>query len=331
MHAFSFFLAAVSLVSANPLSTRAKTSFSGGDITFYEGGLTACGETINTNSDKTVAVSFNVFDNFPGANGNSNKNPICKTSVKATINGRTQTLRVLDSCEGCKDADLDLTQAAWDGFGVPRSVGRLAGLKWEFIGVGGGDSGNDNDSSSSSSKTKTATKTATKDAPKTATTTSASETASNTPVKAVGGAVDSSDDNTTSDATTTSEAAAVTTADSTEGSSSSSESGDDSASSSSDSEDSSASDSSTSGDDPSSAGSSSDSNTTAASGTADVSACNDAWTACNAKFTGTAEDVANYSCQTEYVDCVDAALASSSKKRSVSFKRHIARSRLESF
>ncbi|KAH8813907.1 hypothetical protein DL96DRAFT_1821117 [Flagelloscypha sp. PMI_526] len=286
MRAFSFLLTVAALVAANPLASRAKTSFTGGHITFYEGGLTACGPRINTNSVKSVAVSTHVFNTFPGAKGNSNKNPICKTKVKATINGRTQTLLVQDSCVGCKDADLDLTQAAWDAFGVRRSVGRLGGLKWEFVGVKGRDADDDFEDNNNNNTTSFI-----------------------------------SDDN--SDDTTTSEVAeaktTTTTTDAPEGTSDSSDSGDSSTPASSE-------------DDSTSSNPSSDSNSTTAIPDADnFTACSNAWTACNTSATGSADDAASDSCQTEYVDCVNAALASSSKKRSVGLKRHIARSRLESF
>ncbi|KAH8801231.1 hypothetical protein DL96DRAFT_789615 [Flagelloscypha sp. PMI_526] len=135
MHAFSSVLTLAALVTARPVTLRAESSYSGGDITYYDGGPSACGPNIDTNSDKTVAVSTHVYNSFPGATSNPNNNPICKKKVKATVNGRTQILLVQDMCEGCKDADLDLTMAAWDGFGVPRSAGRVGGLEWEFVGA----------------------------------------------------------------------------------------------------------------------------------------------------------------------------------------------------
>lgn len=355
MHTLSFLLAAVSLVSAKPLDARFKSSYSGGDITFYEGGLTACGATIDTNSDKTVAVSFNVFDTFPGAGANSNKNPICKTRVKATINGVTQTLLVQDSCSACADADLDLTQAAWDAFGVARSVGRKSGLKWEFIGVGGGDSSDD--SSATTSTKKAAATTSTKKAEATTSTkkeetasktSSSSKEPSQTPAIAVsGGAVDSSaddssDSNDTSSSSTTSSSAATETSASSSSSDagSSSDSSSDAGSSSGES-----SNSGSSSDNTSDAGSDSSAADTATPSATESSApsesspaavsggsfdeCNTAWTACNSKFKGTKEDLASYSCQTEYVSCVNAAMGKSERRRSL--RRHIAHSRLESF
>jgi hypothetical protein len=356
MHTISLLLAAVSLVSAKPLDARFKSSFSGGDITFYEGGLTACGKTIDTNSDKTVAVSFNVFDNFPGAGANSNKNPICKTHVKATINGKTQTLLVQDSCQGCKDGDLDLTQAAWDGFGLPRSVGRKAGLKWEFIGVGGGDDSGDS-SNDTPATTKKAEATTTKKAEEPTSSTKKEETASKTsssaseeptkPTIAVsGGAVDNSDDassesDSSKDTVTSTATSAAAESSASESTDSSSDSSDDSsAGSGSDGSSDASSNSSDAGSDSSAAGdvpkpsSESPAPVESSPAPANVSAgsldeCNAAWTACNSKFKGTAEDVKSYSCQDDYVTCVNAAMGKSERRRSL--RRHIAHSRLESF
>lgn len=54
-----------------------------GQGTYYETGLGACGIT-NTDSDFIVAVSYLLFDAYPGSNDNSNDDPVCGKKITAS-------------------------------------------------------------------------------------------------------------------------------------------------------------------------------------------------------------------------------------------------------
>ncbi|KAJ7476595.1 RlpA-like double-psi beta-barrel-protein domain-containing protein-containing protein [Mycena latifolia] len=100
--------------------------------TFFAPGLGACGKT-NTPDDLIVAVSHELFDNFPGATTNPNDNPICGKQLKAHHGGKSVTVRVQDRCGGCAGrGDLDFTQAGFKKL-APLSVGRIHNVKWEFV------------------------------------------------------------------------------------------------------------------------------------------------------------------------------------------------------
>jgi len=102
-----------------------------GDATYYGTGLGACGET-STDASMIAAVSHLLFDNFPGATANPNKNPICGRKVKATYKGSSVVVQIVDRCVGCKIFDLDFSPTAFGQIG-PMAKGRLTGMKWEFM------------------------------------------------------------------------------------------------------------------------------------------------------------------------------------------------------
>jgi expansin (peptidoglycan-binding protein) len=73
-----------------------------------------------------------MFDNFPGANGNPNQNPICGKPAVITYNGKTITVAVTDRCEACGYADLDLSPKAFsDLTGGNMGIGRT-GFSWHW-------------------------------------------------------------------------------------------------------------------------------------------------------------------------------------------------------
>ncbi|KAG6819450.1 hypothetical protein H0H93_011799 [Arthromyces matolae] len=103
-----------------------------GQGTFYSTGLGACGIT-NTDSDYIAAVSWKLFDNFPGYNGvNPNDNPLCGKKVKVNYNGKTVTVALTDRCTGCDTTDLDFSPAAFDQLSEP-SVGRIYNIQWDWL------------------------------------------------------------------------------------------------------------------------------------------------------------------------------------------------------
>ncbi|OBT76411.1 hypothetical protein VF21_03665 [Pseudogymnoascus sp. 05NY08] len=96
-----------------------------GDITFYQAGLGACGETTNGATEKVVALPHE----FMGTQ--SNGNPFCGKTVTINYKGATVQATVVDKCMGCVGRDLDLSTAAFDGLGIAESVGRTQ-ADWYF-------------------------------------------------------------------------------------------------------------------------------------------------------------------------------------------------------
>ncbi|CDO74644.1 Distantly related to plant expansins [Trametes cinnabarina] len=116
-------------VSAAPHTRRAGGT---GDATFYEAGLGACGIT-NSDADMIVAIDAQTFDNFPGATGNPNTNPICKKQIQATTtDGKSVTVTVTDRCAGCAPGSIDLTPTAFQQL-ASLDVGRLHDVTWTFL------------------------------------------------------------------------------------------------------------------------------------------------------------------------------------------------------
>ncbi|KAJ6505854.1 RlpA-like double-psi beta-barrel-protein domain-containing protein-containing protein [Mycena vitilis] len=103
-----------------------------GDGTFYTPGLGACGKT-NDSKDLIVAVGHGLFDSYPGATGNPNKNPICGKKLRATYGKKSVVVEVVDRCAGCPGAsDLDFTENGFTKL-ASKDLGRLQGLKWEWV------------------------------------------------------------------------------------------------------------------------------------------------------------------------------------------------------
>ncbi|KAI4087262.1 MAG: hypothetical protein LQ339_008935 [Xanthoria mediterranea] len=83
-----------------------------GDLTYYAPGLGACGR-YNTANDKICAISHITYDAY--ANGpNPNTNPLCGKQIRASRNGKSVVVTVVDRCEGCKANDIDLSPAAFN-------------------------------------------------------------------------------------------------------------------------------------------------------------------------------------------------------------------------
>ncbi|PCH33788.1 hypothetical protein WOLCODRAFT_22254 [Wolfiporia cocos MD-104 SS10] len=102
-----------------------------GDATYYAAGLGACGIT-NTDSDYIVAVSWELFDNYPGYDGtNPNTNPVCNKQITANYEGKSVTVTVTDRCTGCDTTSLDFTPTAFQQM-ADLSIGRLYGMTWQF-------------------------------------------------------------------------------------------------------------------------------------------------------------------------------------------------------
>ncbi|PIL31598.1 hypothetical protein GSI_06300 [Ganoderma sinense ZZ0214-1] len=103
-----------------------------GDGTYYSTGLGSCGIT-NSDSDKIVAVSHLLYDQYPGyTGGNPNNNPLCKRMIRATYQGKSVEVMAVDRCTGCAMFDLDFSPSAFSEL-ADFAIGRLHGVEWEWI------------------------------------------------------------------------------------------------------------------------------------------------------------------------------------------------------
>ncbi|WAQ83863.1 hypothetical protein PtA15_4A312 [Puccinia triticina] len=102
-----------------------------GDATYYEPGLGSCGLT-NGPGDMIVAVSKLLYDSFPSQGGNPNTNEVCGKKIRATYQGRSCEVTVVDRCEACLEGALDFTITAFEKLGK-KEEGRLHGMTWTFI------------------------------------------------------------------------------------------------------------------------------------------------------------------------------------------------------
>ncbi|KAJ6554581.1 hypothetical protein B0H19DRAFT_948609, partial [Mycena capillaripes] len=92
-------------------------------------GLGACGDVYDDNSF-TAAVSMEMFDNWPGASAEQNRNPICGPFVPGRMALSNAGLMIVDRCVGCQVNDIDLTPAAFAAL-ADMSLGRTF-VTWKF-------------------------------------------------------------------------------------------------------------------------------------------------------------------------------------------------------
>lgn len=114
-------------IAALPLDTRVNLPYTG-DITWYTTGLGSCGTTSH-DTDAIVALSIPMMNN--GANPNAN--PLCgKTiSIFNPITGTTTQATVVDTCQACAPADVDMSPTLFTTV-APTGNGRVSGIKWGF-------------------------------------------------------------------------------------------------------------------------------------------------------------------------------------------------------
>lgn len=98
-----------------------------GDATYYNLGLTACGEVFH-NSDYVAAIAFSYW-----TTPNPNKDPMCYKRARVTdpTNGKSIVVAIKDKCSGCKLGDIDLSPTAFEQF-RNKDVGRFT-VSWDFI------------------------------------------------------------------------------------------------------------------------------------------------------------------------------------------------------
>ncbi|OLN86231.1 Papain inhibitor [Colletotrichum chlorophyti] len=101
-----------------------------GDLTYYQPGLGACGQT-DGEGDMIVSVSHYVWDEIQSG-GNPNNNPLCGKKIRVRRDGEGSVdVTVVDRCTGCKPTDLDLSPAAFDRL-ANRDEGRVTGT-WSWL------------------------------------------------------------------------------------------------------------------------------------------------------------------------------------------------------
>lgn len=98
-----------------------------GDATYYDLGMTACGQVYSDN-DLVAAIGKNYW-----TTGNPNNDPVCQKRARVTDPqiGKSVTVQIKDKCMGCKSGDIDLSRAAFKQL-RDLSVGRFK-VNWNFV------------------------------------------------------------------------------------------------------------------------------------------------------------------------------------------------------
>jgi len=98
-----------------------------GDVTQWDGGLGACGWTVDSGSEFQIALPHGLMGT------QSNGNPYCGRSliIKNPTTGATISATVGDKCMGCDGYNIDLTNALFDAV-APGCDGRCSGFEWWF-------------------------------------------------------------------------------------------------------------------------------------------------------------------------------------------------------
>jgi len=106
-------------------------TYSGGQLTFYSPGLNACG-TYDKPDAWICAVSYKLWNSWPGWNGDSNDHPLCHKAIEVTYQGKTIPVTITDLCAGCEVANsLDLGPDAFSAL-ASEDIGRLYNAEWKF-------------------------------------------------------------------------------------------------------------------------------------------------------------------------------------------------------
>ena len=99
-----------------------------GAITWYGGGLGACGLDVDTSTDYALALPVGMMGDL------SNTNPLCGLSVTVMnpVTGTKVSGVVRDKCMGCQGQDLDLTNVFFNSVTDGQGDGRVSGMQWWF-------------------------------------------------------------------------------------------------------------------------------------------------------------------------------------------------------
>ena len=114
--------------ASDSASCQGESAACQGDITFYGGGLGACGVNVDP-SGNGIALPYE----FMGTASNSN--PYCgKTlTIYNPATGASVQATVMDKCMGCTGRSIDLTETLFgDLTGGDTGLGRVSGVDWWF-------------------------------------------------------------------------------------------------------------------------------------------------------------------------------------------------------
>lgn len=115
------------IVASDTNSCLGPSDACSGDITHYDGGQSACGPIVDTNTQMAIALPWQ----FMGTE--SNDNPYCGKTL--TIHNPTTGVEVqayvADKCMGCTGRSIDLTDAVFNAI-APTCDGRCSGFEWWF-------------------------------------------------------------------------------------------------------------------------------------------------------------------------------------------------------
>jgi len=133
---------------AMSFSSNGKSLVKRGDGTFYNtyGGYGACGVPLSDN-EAICAISMHMYDST-STDGNPNHAGACGQCVTVTSAKGSVNCKVMDRCEGCQDADIDMTPMVFNQVGS-QNDGRIP-VTWSY-GCGGSSSPPASSSSSPSS------------------------------------------------------------------------------------------------------------------------------------------------------------------------------------
>jgi hypothetical protein len=100
-----------------------------GDITYWDGGLGACGWDVNSHTLNQIALPFEFMGTL------SNSNPYCGKSVTIynPATGNTAQATIGDKCMGCTDRSIDLTHQLFNQLtNNNETPGRFHNVQWWF-------------------------------------------------------------------------------------------------------------------------------------------------------------------------------------------------------
>lgn len=101
-------------------------SCSAPNVTFFEGGLGACGWSNDTASEDFFALAHDMMGL------QSNGNPFCGRKAAITHDGNTIVGTLTDKCMGCGLQSIDLSQHLYDQM-FKKDVGNYHNIEWHFI------------------------------------------------------------------------------------------------------------------------------------------------------------------------------------------------------
>ncbi|KAJ5091985.1 hypothetical protein NUU61_006855 [Penicillium alfredii] len=100
-----------------------------GDLTYYNPALGSCGIT-SADSDMVCAVSHVLFD-AASKGSNPNQNPLCGMKIRVRRGWQSVDVKVVDRCLGCKEMDLDVTEAVFKKL-ADLNQGRVL-MEWAWL------------------------------------------------------------------------------------------------------------------------------------------------------------------------------------------------------